>query len=415
MNTLLITGGMSAAAAASYLAYRHDQRRDAAAQQEKLNEQLREEYVTRNGNLDRRIASAGKAADVDEEKQAKWSAQIWRGNEPKLGFMVIVAVLSVLWAGLFLLQRSTDITVMQAMGSVAPQLFGNVIAVVFVILGIVMSGIAGLHHLLPTWLEPKRVLTRVVIIAGLALVAIAGINQVADLAQYRSIDKFSAQVNADRAVVAQLKAKEHSAAVQVQTTSAENTLAQDQQRLDKAKLMDKTLTMAVLPAELLLSAFPIIAIELLVVAGLGRTGKRWRKVEQNASDEQAALPQQFRQQAATMLAQASPNMTVTEINTMLSQLGAPEAPAAVPGSRPARPRLPRVPPVPNDTPSTTPENHPERPTPEPRDDIPRAGGLGDVRIFGRNSAARPQEQAQNPAPTQRPNDSDDDPPTWSVA
>lgn len=428
MNTLLIAGSVGAVTAASYLAYRHDQRNDAAARQEQLNQQLRtnpqsvllplrEEYVTRNGNLDRRIASAGKAADVAEAKQAKWSAQIWRGNDPKLGFMVIVAVLSMLWAGLFLLQRSTDITVMQALGSVAPQLFGNVIAVVFVILGIVMSGVAGLHHLLPTWMEPKRVLTRVVIIAGLALVAIAGINQVADLAQYRSIDKFSAEVSADEAVVAQLKAKEPSAAVQVQITSAENALAQDQQRLHKAELMDKTLTMAVLPAELLLSAFPIIAIELLVVAGFGRTGKRWRKGEQNARDEQAALPQQFRQQAATMLAQASPNMTVTEINTMLSQLGGPGAPAAVEGSRPARPRLQRLPPTPNDTPPTAAPNYPERPTTEPRNNTPRAGGLGDVRLFGHNAAAapRPPERAQNPPATQRPNDSDDDPPTWSVA
>lgn len=426
MNTLLIAGGGGAVAAACYLAYRHDQRKDAAARQEQLNEQLRtnpqsvllplrEEYVTRNGNLGRTIASAGKSAEAAEAKQAKWSAQIWRGNDPKLGFMVIVAVLSVLWAGLFLLQRSTDITVMQALGSVSPELFGNVIAVVFVILGIVMSGIAGMHHLLPSWMEPTRVLTRVVIIAVLTLVAIAGINQVANLAQYRSIDKFSAQVNADKAVVAQLMAKEPSAAVQVQITSAQDTLAQDQERLDKAKSMDKTLTMAVLPAELLLSAFPIIAVELLVVSGFGRVGKRSRKVEQNAKDEQGALPQQFRQQAATMLAQANPNLTVPEINTMLAQLGSPQGAAAAPGNAPARPPLQLVPPTPAE-PATAPTATPHEPAAGPQNNAPRPGGLGDVRIFGHDTTGpRTPKAAQNTPAPNRPNHPDDDPPTWSVA
>jgi hypothetical protein len=428
MNTVLIAGGAGAVAAAGYLAYRHDQRKDAALRQERLNEQLRihpqsvllplrETYVTRNGNLDRGIASAAKAAGAAETKEAKWSAQIWRGNDPKLGFIVIVAVLTFLWGGLFLLQRSTDITVMQALGSVAPQLFGNVIAIVFVILGIAMSGIAGVHHLLPSWMEPKRVLTRVVIISGLTLVAIAGINQVADLAQYRSIDKFGAQVNADKAVAAQLKAKESSPAIQVQITSAEDTLAQDQQRLDKAKSMDKALTMAVLPAELLLSAFPIIAIELLVVSGFGRIGKRWRKIEQNAKDERTALPQQFRQQAATMLAQANPNMTVAEINTMLAQLGGPQVPTIIGGNTPRRSALQLVPASKNDTPPAAPTTAQDGPITAPQDDDPpRTGGLGDVRIFGDNDAApRVQEPAHDATAPQPPNDPDDDPPTWSVA
>jgi hypothetical protein len=193
--------------------------------------------------------------------------------------------------------------------------------------------------------------------------------------------------------------------------------------------------MAVLPAELLLSAFPIMAVELLVVSGLGRTGKRWRKVEQNARDEQVALPQQFRQRAATMLAQANPTMTVAEINTLLAQLGGPQGTAAVPGNAPGRPALhllpaavgdtaPRTSAAPpgepaagpqDDAPPAAPANAPERPTADPRNDTPRPGGLGDVRVFGRNTPPRTEEAAQNAPTAQPPHDPTDDPPTWSVA
>jgi hypothetical protein len=331
MNLWMAAGIACVAAGTFYLAYRHDRRVEAArAEAELLNQfrehpqsaliRLREPYMTETGELERQEQAAASAAAAAKGKQARWSAQIWRGQEPKLGFMIVVAILSVVWGFLYLLQRSMDITVMQALGSVSPQLFGNVIALVFVVIGILLSGIAGMHHLLPSWLEPTRALTKVAVVGVLLLVATVIMIKVADLAQYRSIDKFTQAVISDTATVKQLQAQKATRAQQVQVEVAQQKLQQDQQRLDNAKNMDKTLTMAVLPAELALSGFPVFAAELATVGSLGQTARRHRRREDRAAARRAALPQEFRERAATRLAQANPNLSLAEINDLIASL-----------------------------------------------------------------------------------------------
>lgn len=437
MNAFLLTGA-GVVAAAGALAYRHDRRADATKRQAELDERLRtnpqsvllpirEQYVTRAGQLTDVIEAEGRAADAAATRHATFSAQFWRGNDPKLGFMVIVGVFSVLWFGLFLLQRSTDITVMQALRTVSPQLFGNVIAVAFVILGIVISGIAGMHHLLPSWLEPQRALTRVLIVSVLGVLACFLTAQVADIAQFRSIDRFTAQVNTDETTLAQLRTQKPSPAFRVQIDAAQNTLAQDQQRLDKAKSLDKTLTILVLPAELALSAFPILATELLIIYGFARTEQRHRTKRQRAQDEQDALPQRFQEQSATMLARANPDMTVDEINALLASLNSRQTRPAT-GARPVAGTTPRPTLSPSTgtaspTPAEQPGTSPDAQTP-PADQTPPdapsgggLGGLGDLRVYGR-PRPQPHPRPDEPAPQHsddRDDRDDDPPPTWAIA
>jgi hypothetical protein len=348
MNLWTAAGIACVVAGTFYLAYCHDRRVAAAQVRAELLTQfrehpqsalirLREPYMTQLGELEREEQAAGAASTAAEGKRAKWSAQIWRGQEPKLGFMIIVGVLSVVWGFLFLLQRAMDITVMQALKSVDPQLFGNVIALVFVVIGILLSGIAGMHNLLPSWLEPKRALTRVAVVGVLLLGATLMMMKVADLAQYRSIDKFTQAVNSDTATLKQLQAQKVTRAQQVQVASAQQTLQQDERRLDNAKGMDRMLTMAVLPAELALSGFPVFAAELATVGSLGWTARRHRRRQDRAAGRRAALPQEFREQAATLLAEANPDMTLAQIDALIASLEggpAPEEPVG-PGAQPS--------------------------------------------------------------------------------
>ena len=96
-----------------------------------------------------------------EQQRSQVRKQIWRDGEWSIGFVIVVSALALAWALLFLIQRNLDIRMLLAVGyaesdPALAQLLGTAIALGITILGFIISGLLGMHALLPNWLQVSQ-------------------------------------------------------------------------------------------------------------------------------------------------------------------------------------------------------------------------------------------------------------------
>jgi len=208
----------------------------------------------------RRLTSAGRRRDA-------LSRRIWHGTRWSSAFVVVVCAGAWLWAVLFILQREMDINILVALGYASPSVLGMLIALAFAVVGMIVSGLLGLHSVLPPWIKSVGRFGRIAAALMLAAVSITFMAYLKEIAVNRSVDRFSAEVSTLQNALQQARG---TPAEQV----TRDALANAQERLAAGKTLDQSLTTTVMAFETASSAAPILAVELAVVGYYAVAAKR---------------------------------------------------------------------------------------------------------------------------------------------
>lgn len=216
---------------------------------------------------------------------AKLRRQLWRGGEWSMGFTLVVVVLALAWLFVFLLLRSLDIRMLEALGYVGASeglamILGTLIALVFTVIGIVIAGLLDLHPLLPRAVQVSQTVKRI-LIANFTAIAIGLALWLPNVAVFRSQNSLGPMVTTQQEVLAQAQQDGNPTAVQV----AEIKLANAQQRLKAGESVDRTLAIAAPLLELAIAWAPVYALELLVLGGTGVLIRRHQRRRQLADDQ----------------------------------------------------------------------------------------------------------------------------------
>lgn len=263
-----------------------------------------------------------------EGRKAEWSKHVWKGKAVSPGFVGIVCALSTVWLFLLVLQRAMDIQIIAALGyrpGMAPVL-GTVVALAFVVFGLLVTGLLGLHDLLPSAVELRRSIRigLAVLFLGVAVILMARLQQVA---VYRAISTVGQQVSKDQKLLAQVQAS--TPIDQVELAAVRQQLIDDLARLDTAKNLDRALIVLVPPVEMLLSAAPVLGVELLAIGAAGIAGRCAARGERREGNKIARIGQQV-QQEATRVADAA-DVHPAQVRQWANELDGPmpaETPAA---------------------------------------------------------------------------------------
>ncbi len=295
----------------------------------------------------RRLTIAGRRRDA-------LSHHAWHGARWSFGFVLAVLLSACLWASLFVLQRDMDINVLAALGYASPSGLGMVVALVFAGVGMIVSGLLGLHPLLPAWIKSAGRLGRITTALMLAAVSITFMAYLRQLAVDRSVARFSAEV-------AELQTRlQHTSGATPAEQVTRAALANAQERLSAGKSLDHSLTMTVLTLEMTFSAAPILAVELAVVGYYALAASRADRSLDAARRTLSRAREDFNGYAVGLLAEAGEPITrVQQRLAELPELDA-ERPLYLDGHHPltnrtaepdsAGPAEPTVPTVPAESP-----------------------------------------------------------------
>lgn len=218
--------------------------------------------------------------------------QIFRGGDWAVGFIVVISLLGIAWLVFFILQIRLDVTMMVDVGYPAglAMALGTVIAIGVSALGIIISGLLGLHSLFPS-LEKWRRSARVTAGLALAIPALALVLALPPLAVYRSQSTLGAQVTLLQKTLAQEESTTPQDPLEITVTKQD--LAAAEQRLEKGERLDKTLAVIVPMLELVTSPAPVYVGELLVALWLAWVIADARRKEQAARNEIQVHAQRF--------------------------------------------------------------------------------------------------------------------------
>lgn len=123
-----------------------------------------------------------------ERRRDELSRHAWRGEKWSLGFVVVACSASAVWAVLFTLQRAMDINALVSLDYPSPPALGTVIALAFAMIGTIVSGLLGMHALLPPWLRSPGRAGRITAALALATVSLTFIAYLQELAVAHPID-----------------------------------------------------------------------------------------------------------------------------------------------------------------------------------------------------------------------------------
>jgi uncharacterized membrane protein (DUF485 family) len=310
---LIMLIGVAVVGSALYLAERLTERRQAAAAERlRLVERVRTDGVVPVGlwfreKLARRILRLEQKETIQalrgerlERRRDEASAQVWRDGKWSAGFVLIALGLAAVWLFLFLLQRNLDIQILQALGY-TPGLavpLGTVIALVIAMAGVLVTGLLGLHPLLPGWIAFRRSL-RVTLALTVAVLVLILAFSLTSIAVYRAQNVLGPAVSTQEKILAQARAEQPPDPLQVAV--AEQDLADAQARLEKGMNVDRMLAVVVPSAELAIGFAPVYIGELLVVGTLGAAAARAERRARRARNKSARVSQKFREKAASII------------------------------------------------------------------------------------------------------------------
>lgn len=227
-----------------------------------------------------------------ERRRDELSRHAWHGENWSLGFVVVSCLATALWAVLFTVQRATDINVLIALDYPSPRVSGTVIALAFATIGVIASGLLGMHSLLPPWLRSPSRGGRITAAVMLAVISIVVMVYAQRIAASTPIDRFGP------------------GATQPGQTPAEQR---------SATALGRTLTMAVPPLETAFSAAPVITAELAVVGFFALASNRAERRKLAAQRAIQAARQDFAGYAVALIAESGVPMGV--IRPVLAHLG----------------------------------------------------------------------------------------------
>ena len=272
-------------------------------------------------------------------------ASIGKHGTVAAGYVLVVLVLAAVWATLVWLQLHMDIRIQIAMQNIPAT--GVLWALFMSTVGILVTGLLGLHELLPAKLTDAPRWTKV-LAAGLLIVVLAlAATYLAGLAKFQASSLLQSAVDLHQK---DLIAAQNSTPVDptvVAVTQIDFQRAQD--KLTAAENSGTVVTAGIVGLEALLSAAPILAAELLLVAALlsgGRLVKAWhergaRRLDRAAQacvDEHAALNAKYIDQAAAELeATGLPLDTIEHLISEAAGVREPDQGAQVPPPGAARP------------------------------------------------------------------------------
>jgi hypothetical protein len=237
------------------------------------------------------VATAARALITrGQESLERIRRQMFHDGEWHIGFIVVVAILGTGWLFLFYLLRNLDISVMRAVGYPAglSNLLGSVSALAVSFLGIVISGLLGIHTFLPRIDGMRRSLrTTIALLLLVPVMALVGV--FSTLAPYRSQSTLGPQVSFYQKTLQELENTAPRDPVEIAVTK--DDLAAAEHRLDKGKTMDRTLAVTIPLAELLLSPAAVYGAELLVALELLRRISVARRKEEVANHQEQAATQ----------------------------------------------------------------------------------------------------------------------------
>lgn len=303
---LTLLGGVAAVGSALYLAeWLTDRRRAAAAERQALVERVshegvlplalwfRERLVKRILRLEQKETAHGLRRERLERRRAEASAQIWRDGQWSAGFALITTGLGAAWLFLFLLQRNLDIQILGALGYTpglaAP--LGTVIALVIAMAGVLVTGLLGLHPLLPRWIPLRRSLRVTLALTVTVLVLILAFS-LTSIAVYRSQNVLGPAVSEQEKILAQARSEVPPDPLRIAV--AQQDLNDARGRLEKGMNVDRTLAVVVPSAELVIGFAPVYVGELLVVGALGAVTSWAGGRARRAHDKIARVSQKFR-------------------------------------------------------------------------------------------------------------------------
>lgn len=218
--------------------------------------------------------------------------QIWGGRSWSLGFGIVAFGLAIAWTYVFVLQRELDVQLMLVLGHDpdTAQVLGTAVAVGIAVCGLLISGLVGLHSLLPSRVQQVAWVRRTaaVFVACLFLVLALALPAVA---VYRSQNVLGAEVTRLEKVLAQERSASSPDSLRVEVAAAD--LVDAQRRLEVGESLDRTVTVIVPLIELLTSFAPVYALELVLlgllsgVAGFARwrSTVAWRRAERRMQHE----------------------------------------------------------------------------------------------------------------------------------
>ncbi len=255
--------------------------------------------------------------------------QIFRDGEWSVGFVVVVTALTMAWVTFFVLQRFLDIQIMQDVGyhATLAAALGTVIALGVSVLGIVISGLLGLHPLLPAVDRMRRSMR--ITLALLLLIPLLGlVFALPPIAIYRSESTLGAQVTQ---LEKELVAAQSAVPVDpLEVAAIQKDLAAAELRLSKGERLDRTIAVTVPLLELATSPAPVYFWELLVALWLASSAAVARRKEREARNTVAALAQAFQGRIMDLIVPIG--MDPAEAEQLLAR-GGPGA-ASIPDTHP---------------------------------------------------------------------------------
>lgn len=202
---------------------------------------------------------------VAEARQATARRHTWHEGRWGAPTVVVVAVCTVAWLYLFALLRALDVMVLIELGyaPAAANALGTLVAILTSVIGVLIAVIAGFHRL-PA-VERLRLPVRAVIAVVLVQAAVALLWNLPSIAESRSMrsPELGGRVSALTKVVADLQ--NDPSGDPVELAAAQADLNDAQERLDRARRLDRVVAIAVPVGEMALSSAPLLAIEFVLV------------------------------------------------------------------------------------------------------------------------------------------------------
>jgi hypothetical protein len=215
--------------------------------------------------LEDRKSVENEAIPKAEKRLANARNHTWRSGQWGAPTVVIVTVLSLVWIYLFSLLRSLDVMMLTELGyaPTGAAALGTLVALVMSVIGVGIAALLGVHRL-PA-VAGLRLTTRAVLIVVLVQGAVLLLWQLPSIAETRSLrsPELGGRVATLTKVVADLESEPTGDPVEL--AAARTDLADAQERLDRARKLDRTVATAVPVAEMALSSTPLFAIEFILI------------------------------------------------------------------------------------------------------------------------------------------------------